>query len=77
MPHRAGSPGARSFVHSRRCEFRTSGQAIVRDDDDRIPGQSRCHTVAAQWKYSGDERDRTVDLLLAKQALYQLSYVPI
>ncbi len=25
----------------------------------------------------GDERDRTVDLLLAKQALYQLSYIPI
>jgi hypothetical protein len=27
--------------------------------------------------FCGDERDRTVDLLLAKQALYQLSYIPI
>jgi hypothetical protein len=27
--------------------------------------------------FGGDERDRTVDLLLAKQALYQLSYIPI
>lgn len=26
--------------------------------------------------YSGDERSRTADLFLAKEALYQLSYIP-
>jgi hypothetical protein len=35
-------------------------------------GGSAAHLVA----FGGDERDRTVDLLLAKQALYQLSYIP-
>jgi hypothetical protein len=28
-------------------------------------------------KFGGDEGTRTPDILLAKQALYQLSYVPI
>ncbi len=30
-----------------------------------------------QEKFCGDERTRTADPLLAKQVLYQLSYVPI
>ena len=29
------------------------------------------------WLLFGDDRDRTGDLLLAKQALSQLSYVPL
>ncbi len=33
---------------------------------------------SAMWqKHSGDEEIRTPDILLAKQALYQLSYVPV
>ena len=30
-----------------------------------------------RFQESGDDRNRTCDILLAKQALYQLSYVPV
>ena len=33
--------------------------------------------MVSQIKYGGAERDRTDDLLLARQALSQLSYSPI
>ncbi len=33
--------------------------------------------VYALWRYGGGKRDRTADLLLARQALSQLSYTPI
>lgn len=37
------------------------------------------HTVmlAIQLKYGGDDRTRTDNNLLAKQELYQLSYIPM
>ena len=28
------------------------------------------------WETGGDDRNRTCDILLAKQTLYQLSYIP-
>ena len=28
------------------------------------------------WENGGDDRNRTCDILLAKQTLYQLSYIP-
>jgi hypothetical protein len=34
------------------------------------------HQPVIRQKSGGGERDRTDDLLLAKQALYQLSYTP-
>ncbi len=36
----------------------------------------RCR-VGLHWVTGGGERDRTDDLLLAKQALSQLSYTPV
>ena len=41
-----------------------------------FPPQPEGHTRSDLGLHRGDERDRTVDLLLAKQALCQLSYVP-
>jgi hypothetical protein len=34
-------------------------------------------TTFTESKYGGGKRDRTADLLLARQALSQLSYTPI
>ncbi len=34
------------------------------------------HLLQTYRPFSGDERTRTADPLLAKQVLYQLSYVP-
>ena len=39
-----------------------------------VSGHEMSKTVA--FTMSGDDGNRTHDLLLAKQALYQLSYVP-
>ena len=36
-----------------------------------------CKASRKSWKNGGAERDRTDDLLLARQALSQLSYSPI
>ena len=43
---------------------------------DRNP-QSLLNTSVQLQKIGGDSRDRTGDLLLARQALSQLSYIPI
>ncbi len=40
------------------------------------PGLVTSPDPAIRLPYGGGERDRTDDLLLAKQALYQLSYTP-
>jgi hypothetical protein len=46
----------------------------------RVPGfASYGWVVVSTWSlltYNGDERDRTANLLVANQALSQLSYVP-
>ena len=36
-----------------------------------------CASIHSQFEIGGDSRDRTGDLLLARQALSQLSYIPI
>ena len=33
--------------------------------------------ISRLYVFGGDEQDRTVDLLLARQALSQLSYTPV
>ena len=54
----------------------TSGTCAV--ESDRFPGSSRVSSIAfAPWGGGGgDEETRTPDPLLAKEVLYQLSYVP-
>ena len=47
-------------------------RAILRDRQNRLSDQHHPEHVAVR----GDERTRTADPLLAKQVLYQLSYVP-
>jgi hypothetical protein len=37
---------------------------------------TRCGSLVTRHRNGGGERDRTDDLLLAKQALSQLSYTP-
>ena len=48
-------------------------------ESGRFPGSSRVSSIArAPWGGGGgDEETRTPDLLLAKEMLYQLSYVPL
>ena len=47
-------------------------------ESGRLPGSSRVSSIAvAPWGGGGgDEEARTPDPLLAKEVLYQLSYVP-
>ena len=69
---------------------RTEGMSVVRRDDHRdlenTPGEhlrgsalaSVSEITGFSWYFSdGASRDRTGDLLLAKQALSQLSYGPV
>src|SRR5713226_8564707 len=46
-----------------------------RSSDPPVTNPCRCR-VGLHWVTGGGERDRTDDLLLAKQALSQLSYTP-
>jgi hypothetical protein len=46
-------------------------------DPTGLPHQFRYLTSAIRYPNGGGERDRTDDLLLAKQALSQLSYTPL
>ena len=50
-----------------------SGQEMSRTEVFMRPG---CAALAGNGTNGGDDGNRTHDLLLAKQALYQLSYVP-
>ena len=54
----------------------TSGTCAV--ETGRFPGSSRVSSIAVgPWGGGGgDEETRTPDPLLAKEVLYQLSYVP-
>src|SRR6266571_6677135 len=47
-----------------------------RSSDLPVTNPFRCR-VGLHWVTGGGERDRTDDLLLAKQALSQLSYTPV
>ena|GEM_PF-4261620 len=47
------------------------GESSLRERESRS-----CVLVVPQVAGCGDEGNRTPDLLLAKQALYQLSYIP-
>ena len=58
------------IVQFSRCKF----QLLLKSD--RNP-QSLLNTSVQLQKIGGDSRDRTGDLLLARQALSQLSYIPI
>jgi hypothetical protein len=55
--------------------IRTARPAV---ESGRFPGSSRVSSIAcAPWGGGGgDEETRTPDPLLAKEVLYQLSYVP-
>jgi hypothetical protein len=58
------------------CSYATPGQAAVRTCGwytTAITGRPMNHLPG---RNGGDERTRTADPLLAKQVLYQLSYVP-
>jgi hypothetical protein len=46
-------------------------RTVLTIEDVRLP-----YEVVKEQKFCGPERARTADLLLAKQALYQLSYRP-
>ena len=48
----------------------------IEPTDLLLAKQALSPVVSHQSPSGGDGRDRTDDLLLAKQALYQLSYVP-
>ena len=49
-------------------------QSLLRPDRNV---QLLCASIHLQFRGGGDSRDRTGDLLLARQALSQLSYIPI
>ena len=66
---------AQSHCRLRRVRLRASEQLTP-----TRPGQKKTPTVRKGWgsdaNYCGATGNRTPDLLLAKQALYQLSYGP-
>ena len=51
---------------------------LIEDRTDDLPDWNRdaLPYELHKWVFGGGERDRTDDLLLAKQALSQLSYTP-
>ena len=58
-------------VQFSRCNF----QSLLKPD--RNVQHPLCASIHSQFEIGGDSRDRTGDLLLARQALSQLSYIPI
>ena len=65
------STHAESTVNSSRIEARPGQNQVFRTEYVIQPS-----TLGSGLKIGGGERDRTDDLLLAKQALSQLSYTP-
>ena len=60
------------FLKSNRCS------GLIKDQKQtRTLASGLCRLATAGRRVGGAERDRTDDLLLAKQALSQLSYSPI
>jgi hypothetical protein len=67
--------------HSRRhCEdtLHLLPTCCLRARSDKTAGGTSAEMAHLPWTFTGgDERTRTADPLLAKQVLYQLSYVPL
>ena len=69
-----GRANLRAFKRANLCAFkRANFRAFKRANFSR--SQASC--VRGGLGVGGDERDRTVDLRLAKPALSQLSYIPL
>lgn len=60
-------------------EDETVGEGATRTGDNQVLFNARPGTLPTELPrhYGGPEQIRTADTLLAKQALYQLSYRPI
>ncbi len=60
-----------------RCRpYRTLATRAIRVQRTRLGNEKAPGSVATRGFVGGDDGNRTHDLLLAKQMLYQLSYVP-
>jgi hypothetical protein len=89
LPNMTVNPGSRrphSHIPSSRCRLRMENLPPSSDRQahanlffphpEVFSDQTPRKALKARWRTGGDRRDRTDDLMLAKQPLSQLSYVP-